>query len=127
MKFLTDQDVYQVTVEFLKGLGYEVETAREAGLACAPDEEILERARKRGRVLVTRDKGFGMLAFVRGEEHVGVILLRMEPATVEAVHQELQRFLKEHEEEDLEGVFVVIEPGRHRVRRSRRAGEALES
>ncbi len=119
MKFLTDQDVYRVTVEFLRGLGYEVETAQEAGLSRAPDEEILERAREGGWVLITRDKGFGALAFVREEEHAGVILLRMDPQAVEAVHQELQRFLEEHKEEDLRGIFVVIEPGRHRLRRSR--------
>ncbi|GIX46098.1 MAG: hypothetical protein KatS3mg131_0309 [Candidatus Tectimicrobiota bacterium] len=70
-------------------------------------------------MLITRDKGFGALAFVRGEEHSGVILLRMDPQTVEAVHRELKRFLEEHKGEDLRGVFVVIEPGRHRLRRSR--------
>ncbi len=65
MKFLTDQDVYQATVELLRGLGYEVETAREVGVARALDEELLKRARNRRRVLMTRDKGFGALTFVR--------------------------------------------------------------
>jgi hypothetical protein len=37
---------------------------------------------------------------------------------VEAAHGELKRFLEEHEGEDLRGCFVVIEPGRHRIRRA---------
>ncbi|GIX46099.1 MAG: hypothetical protein KatS3mg131_0310 [Candidatus Tectimicrobiota bacterium] len=47
MKFLVDQDVYRVTVDFLRGLGYEVETAQEAGLSRAADEEFLERGPER--------------------------------------------------------------------------------
>jgi hypothetical protein len=33
MKFLADQDVYAVTVRFLRGLGHDVATASELNLA----------------------------------------------------------------------------------------------
>lgn len=41
MKFLTDQDVYEVTVRYLIGLGHEVLRAREARLSLCPDTDLL--------------------------------------------------------------------------------------
>jgi len=35
----------------------------------------------------------------------------------EEVHRELERFFEEHKEEELKGLFCVVEPGRHRIRR----------
>lgn len=117
MRFLSDQDIWQVTVNFLQALGHEVQRAVDVGLERASDEQLLAYAHEEQRVLVTRDKGYGGLVFLAHREHSGVILLRVAPETVEAVHQELKRFLEEHEGEDLGGSFVVIEPGRHRIRR----------
>jgi predicted nuclease of predicted toxin-antitoxin system len=37
------------------------------------DDEILERAHREGRILVTLDKDFGELAIVRGVAHSGII------------------------------------------------------
>ena len=45
MRFLTDQDVYHVTVQWLKDQSYEVVTAAELGLASASDEELLKKIR----------------------------------------------------------------------------------
>lgn len=120
MNFLADQDVYEVTVRLLETLGHEVLRAREAGLSRAVDKELLRWAHNTRRVLVTRDKGFGQLVFLSGEPHSGVVLLRLEPPTLKAVHQELERFLREHGGEDLSGHIVTIEPSRHRIRRSGR-------
>lgn len=117
MRFLSDQDVWQVTVNFLRALGYEVQRAADVGLERASDEQLLAYAHQQQRVLLTRDKGYGSLVFLRHREHSGVILLRIAPQTVEAVHREFERFLAEHKGEDLRGCFVVIEPGRHRIRR----------
>lgn len=107
MRVLTDQDVYQLTLEFLQSLGHDVLRARDLGLSAASDTALLERARQDRRVLVTRDKGYGALAFVAGQAHAGV------------VHQELRRFFAEHPAIDMTGHVVVIEPGRHRIRASK--------
>ncbi len=48
----------------------------------------------------------------------GVVLLRVTPVTVEGVHQELDRLFQEHAEEDLRGLFCVVEPNRHRIRKT---------
>ncbi len=117
MKFLTDQDVYAVTVRFLDGLGHDVMTAAGLGSGQAEDAELLRAAHEQGRIFVTRDRDFGGLVFVEGSR-AGVLYLRMEPATQEAIHAELERVLMLYTEQQLRASFVVIEPARHRIRRS---------
>ena len=76
---------------------------------------MLQLAQQQGRILVTRDRDFGGLVFVRGFKS-GVVYLRILPSTQNVVHQELARVLVSHSEEELMRAFVVIEPGRHRFR-----------
>ena len=116
MKFLTDQDVYAATVRFLAGLGHDVVTAGQLGLAKASDTTFLQTAQQLGRIFVTRDRDFGGLVFVQGSG-TGVIYLRVLPSTLDAVHAELERVLTSHTEQELLASFTVIEPGRHRVRK----------
>ncbi|MBI2806321.1 MAG: DUF5615 family PIN-like protein [Planctomycetes bacterium] len=116
MKFLTDQDVWAATTVFLRGLGQDVVTASELGLAQADDVDLLKLAQQHGRILVTRDRDFGSLVFVQGNAP-GVIYLRILPSTRDAVHAELERVLSLYPEADLQMAFVVVEPGRHRMRK----------
>jgi predicted nuclease of predicted toxin-antitoxin system len=116
MKFLTDQDVYAATARFLSGLGYDVATAAQLALAQVDDAALLQTAQAQGRIFVTRDRDFGALVFVQGGG-AGVIYLRLLPSTQNAVHAELERVLTMYNELELHCSFVVIEPGRHRLRR----------
>lgn len=76
---------------------------------------LLARAARERRILVTRDKDFGSLAFVE-RLGKGIIFLRIAPSTGQATHDELQKVLQSYTEEELMAAFVVIEPGRHRFR-----------
>ena len=92
MRFLTDQDVYVATSRFLSGLGHDVVTAAQLGLAQAKDAELLRVAQEQCRIFVTRDRDFGGLVFVHGGG-AGVIYLRMLLSTQNAVHIEFERVL----------------------------------
>ena len=116
MKFLADQDVYAITIAFLRGLGHDVVPAAQLGLAQAEDLELLRVAHEQGRILVTRDRDFGALVFVQGSGP-GVIYVRILPSTQNAVHAEFERVLTLYSEQELQASFVVIEPGRHRRRK----------
>ena len=122
MKFLTDQDVYAVTIRFLRDSGHDVVTAYETGLSQADDTELIRKAREQNRILVTRDRDFGALVFVE-KLGTGVIYLRILPSTQNAVHKEFGRVLKIYSEEELNRAFVVVEPGRHRFRKLRQSEE----
>jgi predicted nuclease of predicted toxin-antitoxin system len=116
MRFLLDQDVHAVTARFLVGIGHEVVPVAQIGLSQADDETLLHTAQEQGCILVTRDRDFGSLVFVKSLG-AGVIYLRILPSTQNAVHDELQRVLGSYSESELTKAFVVIEPGGHRLRR----------
>jgi predicted nuclease of predicted toxin-antitoxin system len=116
MKLLVDQDVYAATARFLLDLGHDVITVASIGLSRAQDQEILRVAREQNRILVTRDRDFGNLVFVKALG-AGVIYLRVLPSTLNAVHAELEKVLSLHSEQELTHAFVVVEPGGHRIRR----------
>lgn len=116
MRFLTDQDVYGVTVQLLRDLGHDVATAAQQGLSRATDATLLQTAKVQERIFVTRDRDFGNLVFV-DRLATGVVYLRMLPSTLVAVHAELERVLERHSQSALLHSFLVVQPGRHRLRR----------
>jgi predicted nuclease of predicted toxin-antitoxin system len=116
VRFLLDQDVYAITTRLLRRLGHDVVTASEAGLAQTADSDLLSFAEREARILVTRDRDFGSLVFVRNLG-AGVIYLRISPTAVGGVHEELQKVLASHSEDELRKAFVVVEVARHRFRR----------
>jgi predicted nuclease of predicted toxin-antitoxin system len=117
MRLLLDQDVYATTAGFLVDAGHDVVLVGQIGLSQASDEEILNTAQMQGRILVTRDRDYGNLVFVRAIG-TGVIYLRILPANINAVHSELERILQTYSEAELSGAFVVVEADRHRFRKS---------
>jgi predicted nuclease of predicted toxin-antitoxin system len=116
MKFLSDQDVYNSTIKFLVMLGHDVVTASQVGLSQASDEELLKKSNRENRILVTRDRDFGNLVFVKSQG-TGVLYLRMLPSTQNVLHSELKKVLITYTEQELKETFVVIEPDGHRIRR----------
>ena len=116
MRFLLDQDIYALTARFLTELGHDAVPVAAIGLSQAADSQLLQVATEQGRILVTRDRDFGMLVFLK-KLGVGVIYLRIAPSTLEAIHQELHRVLGFYSQDELRGAFVVVEAGRHRFRK----------
>jgi predicted nuclease of predicted toxin-antitoxin system len=125
MKLLADQDVYAGTIRFLSSLGHDVVPVAQLGLAQAEDAELLRMAHEQGRLFVTRDRDFGALVFVQGTGP-GVIYLRILPSTRNAVHAELERVLTLYDQQELQTSFVVVEPGRHRIRKLSPPAEFLQ-
>ncbi|NOT48572.1 MAG: DUF5615 family PIN-like protein [Acidobacteria bacterium] len=116
MKLLLDQDVYEVTARFLLDLGHDVVKVSELEMATASDEDNLQKAAELDRILITRDRDYGNLVFVR-QMRIGVLYLRMLPKDRDLVHQELKRVLDEYMADELRSAFVVVETGRHRFRK----------
>ena len=116
MRLLIDQDVYALTIRFLRESGHDVVPAAGIGLSRASDEEILRAAQEQERVLVTRDRDFGNLVFVRALG-AGVLNLRIRPSTLSVVHAHLETVLTTYTEEELARAFVVVDAGGHRIRR----------
>ncbi|MDI9577029.1 MAG: DUF5615 family PIN-like protein [Candidatus Bathyarchaeota archaeon] len=65
MKLLLDE-MYSGLREYFETLGYQVQTAQEAGLKAAKDREIVEYANKNSLILVTQDQKPAELAELLG-------------------------------------------------------------
>jgi len=65
LKLLLDE-MYAGLKEYFETLGYDVQTAQEAGLKAARDRDVVEYARKNGLVLVTQDQKPAELAELVG-------------------------------------------------------------
>jgi len=78
------------------------------------DEEILARAHKEGRILVTLDKDFGEIAIVQKTKHSGILRL----VNFSARQQGLicLRVIDTYGNELQSGAIVTAEPGRLRIR-----------
>jgi predicted nuclease of predicted toxin-antitoxin system len=116
MRLLLDQDIWDITAQFLEEAGYDVVPVDQLGLARAKDSDLLQIAQNLGRIFITRDRDFGGLVFVE-KLGAGVLYLRILPSTQQAVHRELARVLAQYSTEELLSAFVVIEANGHRFRR----------
>lgn len=80
-----------------------------------PDAEVLARAQREGRVVVTFDKDFGELAFRLGSAAAaGVVLFRIHADSPESVSRVAVSVCAERS--DWAGTFAVVEDARIRVR-----------
>ena len=104
--------------EGLRGAGHDAVHAREYGLQRAPDDEILARATREERTLITADMDFGLLLASRQGPWPSVVLLRRLPFhRAEFVVSLLLANLPQLVEALDQVSLVVLEEHRIRVRR----------
>ncbi len=115
MKFLLDVCVSSRSLQaFLAGQGHDVLSAITIDLK-ASDERLLSLAFQDERVLVTEDKDFGELAFVRRLPHGPIV--RLVELTVDEQVNGMAELLEHHAAELTGAVIVTVTRGRIRIRR----------
>ena len=65
MRFLIDQDVYAVTIRFLRELEHDVILAADLGMSRVDDDVLLRAAHDQTRIFITRDRDYGNLVFAK--------------------------------------------------------------
>jgi predicted nuclease of predicted toxin-antitoxin system len=114
MRLLANENFPRVAVEALRAEGHDVAWVR-IDAPGIPDEEVIARAVREDRILLTLDKDFGTLAFGAGLPATsGVVLFRVFPplpARVTALALGAVR-----QGRAFEGRFVVVTEGRIRER-----------
>lgn len=114
-RFLADENISPRVVAFLRTSGFDVSDIKELGLFGLSDREILARAHKEQRIVITHDADFGMLAINQGMPFTAIVYIRLRNLSADAVTGVLQRFIQA--EIDLtNGMLVVLEEERVRVR-----------
>ena len=116
MKFLVDECTGKRLAKLLEGAGFDVVFVGD-WKPSATDDEVLEKAEKEDRILITDDKDFGELIFRLGKPSKGVILLRLSTTDPIKRFQVLKDVLKLL---DARGKFVVVGDEAIRVRKIER-------
>ena len=86
--------------------------------ARATDEELLALAMEEGRILVTEDKDFGELVFVRRLPHPCIV--RFVEMTVAEKVTAMRELIEQHPGLMSEGALIVVTRTRVRIRRRER-------
>lgn len=76
VKFLTDENIDQEVVEFLREQGFDVVDVKEAGWFGWMDSDLLDYASNEKRVMISQDSDFGTLVFRDQKPFYGILYLR---------------------------------------------------
>ncbi len=104
------------TVQALRSQDHDATHLREQGLERLSDPDILEKARRERRVVLTFDLDFGDLLATGLDTFPSVIIFRLSNETPTVVTRRLRDVLSHLARELEEGVIVIVEDTRHRVR-----------
>jgi len=120
--FLADENISPESADYLEALGYPCYSLRREGPWRLTDSEIVDIARREGRIILTHDLDFGEIYYSATAGEVGIIVLRLRHQTVEAVNDVLERFLKAGvlSEEELRHALVILSENTYRVYRGLR-------
>ncbi len=114
MKFLRDVCAESVSLrEALLNLGHDVLSAREH-CPHASDEALLTLALEEKRVLITEDKDFGELVFLRGLPHPGIARLGGMTPTERA--DAIRTVIERYGAAMLHGAIMVVTGNRIQIR-----------
>ena len=123
MKFLLDVCAASLRLQdWLTAQGHDVLSAVEKNPR-ATDEEIMAVAMAERRILVTEDKDFGELVFVRRLPHPCII--RFVGMTVAEKVTAMPELIDQHAEAMGKGALIVVTPRRVRIRQSERAEKGM--
>jgi predicted nuclease of predicted toxin-antitoxin system len=116
VKLLLDMGLGQSTADYLRAQGHDATHLRDEGLQRLPDEEIVDKARREGRVVLTHDLDFGRLIALSQSRLPSVITLRLADMRPAQVNHYLTEALSRFGEELQTGALVSVSEQAIRVR-----------
>lgn len=115
MRFLANENFPLASVRRLRELGYDIVAVIEDSPGIE-DPQVLARAAREARIVLTFDRNYGELIYRLGlPAPLGVIYFRFDPLTPEEPVEHMLRLLTASDL-SLEGKFTVAERGQVRQR-----------
>lgn len=81
IKFQLDEHISTIVARELRRRGIDAVSATEAGLLHAPDQRVMEHARRESRVVVTSDHDF-LRMNAEGQSHLGIVHCRQQDLSI---------------------------------------------
>jgi predicted nuclease of predicted toxin-antitoxin system len=116
MKFLADMGLARSTVAFLRSRGHDAVHLRDEGLQRLGDDQIVQKARSEGRVILTHDLDFGRILALSREQLPSVITFRLEDMRPAQVNYYLSEVLARFAEQVERGALISVHERGIRVR-----------
>lgn len=113
LRFLADESCDFGVVRALRTHGYNVLAVGEITTRSV-DRELIDQAYQENRILITEDKDFGWLVYVSRANSAGVILIRYPGNARKELAEAITKLVSDRGDE-LQGAFVVIQPGHIRI------------
>jgi predicted nuclease of predicted toxin-antitoxin system len=115
--FLADMGFSQKVVEWLRINGHDAVHFRDEGLQKLPNGEIFQKAAREKRIVLSFDLDFGEILAASAGEIVSVVVFWVRNTRADFVIRRLDDVLNQSSAELSQGAIVVVEDGRHRVRK----------
>ena len=115
MRFLIDECTGPIVARWLRDQGHDVFSIYEQARGMH-DDEIVEKAYKEDRILITNDKDFGEKIYRDRKQHKGVILLRLDDERTVNKIKTTARLLENYSDR-LRNNFIVVTEQRIRIAR----------
>lgn len=106
IKFLADVNIEKKIVDCLSRLGFDVKWIPDYNCEMK-DDTLLDLANREKRILITNDKDFGELVFLRKKLSAGIILLRVKGQDTKEKVELIERLIQIHSDR-LPNHFVLI-------------------
>lgn len=100
----------------LRQHGHDAVHLRDQGLKTLPDDEVLEKARTEGRILLTMDLDFGQLMASSQGSLPTVVTFRLDDESADNVSRRLSAVLAHHTQDLEKGALLSVSEWAIRVR-----------
>jgi predicted nuclease of predicted toxin-antitoxin system len=116
MKIKLDENLPNRLAQVLSGLGHDVDTVIDEGLASRNDDVVWQAAQYSGRLLVTQDLDFSDVRKFQPGTHCGLVLVRLRDPSRTALVERVRGLFASQPVETWTGCFVVATEHKLRVR-----------
>lgn len=104
MRIIVDENIPRRTVAELRAQGHKVVDLRGSSKEGVDDDTLWQMAQQHRALLITTDKGF---ARFRGQEHWGVLIIRLRQPNVRRIHNRILQVLDHFNRSDWRSMVVV--------------------
>lgn len=116
MKFLADMGISPQTAAALRELGHDAVHLHDQNLDRLQDPDILNKAQREGRIVLTHDLDFGDLLAASRMQLPSVIIFRLRNMRPERVEHYLKEIIIQHGDELEKGAIISVTEGQVRIR-----------
>ena len=119
MKIFADENIYEPIMAFLKSLGHDVLSIRDAGLSGIPDVDVYQHACAERRIIITMDKDFSRTSRFPPVGCGGIVILKLYKLKVEEALELFKKYFATLKENDITNNLVIITHKGTRIRKPR--------